>query len=517
MIWGLVVTATIVLLGLIAVQAYWIRSAVKVKEEQFNQLVKKSLAEISKTIEAQETVLEITNEIYSLNEATDAIPDIHALSTTHKHQYDTVSQSLSVSKQTIKFQNEDMLQVDTNVQYFIGDSAVSIKETPQKKFRTEDLQSYILKKISNKALFVEKIVNKILNYNENILDRIDLFTLNAIIKNELENHGIHLDYEFSVKDAEENYILQSDRFKPDTRFDIYKSKLFPNDVFTAPNHLILYFPKKRSFILESLGLMAFSSLFLTLIIIVIVSYTIYIIFRQKKLSEIKSDFVSNMTHELKTPISTISLASQMLKDADVVINEKMLSNVSNIIETESKRLSNQVEKVLQVSIFEQGNIKLKMGQIDINDLIESVLNNFTILIRNQEGKISTDLEAKHSQIYGDELHLTNIITNLLDNALKYCETNPEITIATKSKKNGVLITVQDNGIGIGKENLKRIFERFYRVPTGNIHNVKGFGLGLSYVKKVVDDHKGKIKVNSELNVGTRFEIFLPFNNELADK
>jgi signal transduction histidine kinase len=216
-----------------------------------------------------------------------------------------------------------------------------------------------------------------------------------------------------------------------------------------------------------------------------------------------------MTHELKTPISTISLASQMINDSSIPAESKNMKNISRIIEDESKRLGYQVEKVLQMAIFDRGKLKLKLKQADMNDLVLSVINNFTIQVDKLGGSIAGELNAANSLVNIDTVHFTNVISNLVDNAVKYSPETPDILIATENRNGRLLIRVRDKGIGFKKEDQKRIFEKFYRVPTGNVHNVKGFGLGLSYVKKIVEEHDGTISLKSELNKGSEFEISLP--------
>jgi two-component system phosphate regulon sensor histidine kinase PhoR len=244
--------------------------------------------------------------------------------------------------------------------------------------------------------------------------------------------------------------------------------------------------------------------------------TLQIIWRQKKISQIKNDFINNMTHELKTPISTISLASQMLRDSSVSLSKSTVDHISGVIFEESKRLSNQVEKVLQMAVFNEGRLKLKFAEIDLNRLAESVASNFDIRVSTENGELRTELLAENPFIKGDEVHITNVIFNLLDNAVKYSNKNPLIELSTENKNGWAIIQVKDNGIGIPKEHQAQIFERFYRVPTGNVHNVKGFGLGLSYVKRIVDVHNGKIKVDSTLGKGTRFRLYFPLKNSDND-
>jgi two-component system, OmpR family, phosphate regulon sensor histidine kinase PhoR len=255
--------------------------------------------------------------------------------------------------------------------------------------------------------------------------------------------------------------------------------------------------------------MGTSSLLLTLFILAIFIITVVVIIKQKRLSEIRNDFVNNMTHELKTPIATISLASQMLNDKSIPIESKNLNSLAGVISDETKRLSIQVEKVLQMAVFDKGKISLKIRRLEIHELINNVVKNFILQVRNRNGQITKNLDAEYTMVNVDEVHFSNILLNLLDNAIKYSKGQPQITVSTFNKKSGIIIEVQDNGIGISKANQKRIFEKFYRVSTGNIHNVKGFGLGLSYVKKIVEEHGGKISLHSEVNVGTTFEIWIP--------
>jgi signal transduction histidine kinase len=259
--------------------------------------------------------------------------------------------------------------------------------------------------------------------------------------------------------------------------------------------------------------MGISSALLTLAILTAFGYTLYFILRQKKLSEIRNDFVNNMTHELKTPFSTISLASQMLNDPTIPNSMKNIDHLSKVISDESKRLGMQVEKVLQAAIFEKGKLNLKIRKLDVHEVINTVVKSFIIQVKSRNGQIIKNLDAEYSIVNIDEVHFSNVLLNLLDNAIKYSTGQPHITVSTANKKNYIAILVEDKGIGINKENQKRIFEKFYRVPTGNVHNVKGFGLGLSYVKKVVEEHNGKISLESEPNVGTKFEIIIPVVKE----
>jgi two-component system phosphate regulon sensor histidine kinase PhoR len=253
------------------------------------------------------------------------------------------------------------------------------------------------------------------------------------------------------------------------------------------------------------------SMIFTFVLIVTFIFTIVVIFRQKRYSEIKNDFINNMTHELKTPIASISLASQMLNDESVPKNEMMMKHLGTVINDETKRLRFLVEKVLQMSMFDRKKAVFKKKELDLNEMVETVANSFTLRVEHTGGKIYTDIGAVDSTIYVDEMHFQNVINNLLDNAVKYRRPDQPIDIYMKTwnDKEHVCLSIKDTGMGIKKENLKKVFDKFYRVHTGNVHDVKGFGLGLAYVKNIVDLHNGEIKVDSEYGKGTKFTIKLP--------
>ena len=332
------------------------------------------------------------------------------------------------------------------------------------------------------------------------------------MEKEFIKRGININYQFAVKKVNAGLVCKTNDFKTKTKSDVYMRALFPNDLFSSQAYITLYFPKEKKLFYKSLGFMGASSTFLTIFLIMTFIATLLIIFRQKKLSQIKTDFVNNMTHELKTPISTISLASQMLKDKGIGVTEKKLNHISGVIEQESKRLGYQVEKVLQMAIFDKGKIKLNREEIDVHLLLSNVASNFEMQVTNKNGNIFLDLNAKNPIIKADEVHFSNILSNLVDNAIKYCSAKPEITLSAWDTRKKLFIAIKDNGIGISKKDQKRIFEKFYRVSTGNIHNVKGFGLGLCYVKTIVEEHGGSINIESQTGKGTRFILSFPFNN-----
>ena len=313
-----------------------------------------------------------------------------------------------------------------------------------------------------------------------------------------------IDYEFLIYDKELNKIVISNSENPKILKSEFSINLFQNDLIDSNLDLYIYFPDKDKFIGEN----NFYSLMFSVLFIVLIALCFYYVFLKlfdlKKLSEIKNDFIDNMTHELKTPISTISLACEALLDEDVKQNAK--EKYVTIIDKENARLGSQVERVLDIAKTEKDSYRFELKSVDIHKIINASLNIIEFKISKRKGKISKKLDAENSTILGNERHLLNVLNNLLDNANKYSMEPPEIFVETKSSRDYIDVSIRDKGIGIKKSSLNKIFDKFYREPQGNVHNVKGFGLGLSYVKNILDKHNAKISVNSKINVGTEFNI-----------
>jgi len=343
-----------------------------------------------------------------------------------------------------------------------------------------------------------------------IISVINAERLDSLLKEEFDNLSIELTYKYGVFRKADSKFLMGD-------YENYEPELLQSHHTTSLTCLMkeecillgIYFPDEDNYLIgQLLWWLILSAIFL-LIVIIGFSYVIMNLFRQKKLSEMKTDFMNNMTHEFKTPIATISLASEMLLKPNVYESAEKTSKYANIIYDENSRLKNQVEQVLQIAVLDRGSFKLTKTKIGLHDLLMEVAENFEILVKQREGTLSLDLKASPDTIDADPIHLTNIINNLLENANKYSPETPELYIRTWNAHKGIVVSIEDKGIGISHENQKHIFKKFFRVHTGNIHDVKGFGLGLYYVNIIVEAHDGTITLHSELKKGSRFEIFLP--------
>ncbi len=368
--------------------------------------------------------------------------------------------------------------------------------------------------------------NLLLINPDEFLENIDIKKLDEFLMTELNNQGINIDYEYGIfsKQTQSFFILNGNyvaeigdgsqmskvQSSPGLRETEYKIPLFDLHDKDEPGYLYLYFPKKTGVLWQHIWKILALSILFTGLILFCFSYTLYVIFQQKKISEIKNDFINNMTHEFKTPIATISLATDSIHSPMIIGNETKVKKFLAIIKEENRRMLRQVEKVLQMAQIDRKEISLKPTKININELVSQAAQHAELKVTERGGTVDVHLNANREYIEADQNHISNIVANLLDNAEKYCPDNPTIKVETMDDKDGVRIAISDNGIGIPKEALKHIFEKFYRVHTGNVHNVKGFGLGLSYVKAMVDAHGGRITVKSEVGKGSTFTVFLPF-------
>ncbi|MBD1395597.1 HAMP domain-containing histidine kinase [Pontibacter sp. JH31] len=358
---------------------------------------------------------------------------------------------------------------------------------------------------------VEKMVVEYVSKEVPLQERLSLTDLKGMLQAELQSKGIALDFGYWVLSGKQDTVVAS--HIADTAadaFTTYKASLFPNDIFDKPDYLAVYFPDSQAYALKSLWVMLLFSAIFTLVIMATFGTTIHIIFKQKKLSEMKNDFINNMTHEFKTPIATISLATDSIANPKIYSNPEKIKYYTNIIRQENKRMNVQVENVLQIAQLEKNDYRMNLQPVDLHALIEKAIDSIRLQVEERLGQITTQLCAFEHELKLDEVHVYNIICNLLDNANKYSTESPDIVLMTQNVEGGVLLAVEDKGVGMTRDTQLRVFDKFYRVPTGNLHNIKGFGLGLSYVKAIVKAHNGHIRLQSEPGKGSRFEIFLPF-------
>lgn len=489
--------------ALLYFQIMYLENMVKMRDSQFSETVMKCLYSTSNYMEKREAALFLQEDIDILESN---LYDLSAMLPNSTFIISSSSSPLIVTEPDIQ---KDLTQYEEENQYFLHSPIANLSS------RYQNIQEIIRRQyLYQKGLLSEVILNILRESgNRPVLQRADSIAIRNYLSSELSSIGMPLPFRFSISNNEGKTFYQTEGFDRNNTKAIYSQTLFPNS--DSQLWLNVEFPSKSNYVFSSVRFII-PTLAFSLILLVIFIFTIFLAWRQKKLSEMKTDFVNNMTHELKTPISTISLAAQMLADDSIKKSPSSLNHISQVITDETKRLRFQVEKVLQMSVFENSSASLKFKETDANNVIKNVVNTFKIKVEKYGGILTCDLQAEDSTVMVDEMHFTNIIYNLLDNAVKYMkpDTKPNLEVITKDTNDHKLkIMVKDNGIGIKKEDLKRIFEKFYRVSTGNLHDVKGFGLGLAYVKKMVTQFHGSINVESEPEKGSTFIITLPLTIE----
>ena len=521
------------LIGLTGVQVYWIKNAVALREKQFNQAVSEALGNVAYNFEKQRVAQNLSHQIDLQNRRMQLFRKLDSIGAANIMCLDSMNYSYRLGNNFAFSGVQDDFEFNITEEVMEDSSGYLLKKTRNRSFGPKGLkqaetavnnnpdadlaraiQSKSSQWVAEKSEILDDIFKEMLSFNTfDQGENLNPDLLDSLLEDELHSKGIETDYSFAVLDPFKNVIFAQQTNKTpeaDLINSNHKVNLFQGNIFANPNYLSVFFPNSQQYLLKTLWAMLLTSALFMLVIIVSFSYTVSTVFKQKKLSEVKNDFINNMTHELKTPISTISLACQVLEDHEVEKTPAMVENYIKVINEENKRLGLVVESVLQTAIIDKGELKLKSEIIDIHEVIEALVNNMKIQADRIGGEITTDLKAEKCIIHGDKVHIINVIMNLIDNSLKYCEENPLVKIATRSFSEGISISVEDNGIGISSENQKKIFDKLYRVPTGNIHNVKGFGLGLSYVKAIVEKHNGTVNLVSETGKGSRFDIFLPY-------
>ena len=485
-IWILTIVMALTFVGLLYVQIMYMEEMIKMREQHFSEGVKRSLYALSTALEQNETKKYLEEDLMLVD------PNL--------------------------FASSDPLGLDKKGKYGLeNDYKLSKPKQEEMSDKFGEFQEALKGQYLYQKGLLNEVILTILNQSSTrpITERADSAIVKTYLRTELDNNGINLPFEYAIIDRHGRMVYESENYDSSAnKEEIFTQTLFPNDPDARRHYMNVYFPDKDKFIFSSVTFMIPAFAF-TVILLLIFLLTIIMAFRQKKLSEMKNDFINNMTHEFKTPISTISLAAQMLNDDSVRKSPNMMQHISAVINDETKRLRFQVEKVLQMSMFDRQKATLKLQEVDANSAIYNIVNTFKLKVEKYGGCINASLDAEDPIVNVDEMHFTNVIFNLLDNAVKYRreDTPLELNVVTRNLPNGrIEISIQDNGIGMKKDELKKIFEKFYRVSTGNRHDVKGFGLGLAYVHKMVTELKGDIRAESELNKGSKFIITLPIIN-----
>lgn len=503
-IWILAIVMALTFIGLLCIQIFYMKNIVQIRYEQFAQGVRQSLVAVSIRLEQDETRHYLEDDLQQVQTSSLAMYVDEPLTAQDGIKY--------------SFTTSTGLEADLTIKGDAGEISMLRRANAgglARHYRSAQ-EAYRNRYIYQKGLLDEVILNIVSTAaSRPINERADSAVVSNYLRAELDTLGLRVPFEFAVANFAGTVLYKSAGFEtgPTDRGNMFVQPLFPNDANGPANYLKVYFPTKQDYIFSSISFMVPAFAF-TFILIVIFVYTIIMAFRQKKLTEMKNDFINNMTHEFKTPISSISLAAQMLNDQSVRKSPTMLQQIATVITDETKRLRFQVEKVLQMSMFDRQKSTFKLEEVDANAVIFNVVNTFKLKVEKYGGSISADLDAMDAIVEVDEMHFTNVIFNLLDNAVKYRseDRDLELTVASRDLDDERLeISISDNGIGIRRDNLKKIFEKFYRVSTGNRHDVKGFGLGLAYVRKIITDLGGSITVESEFNSGTKFIIILPLS------
>jgi two-component system phosphate regulon sensor histidine kinase PhoR len=466
----IIALVTLATIGLMIIQVYWIRDAVKVKQAGFFRDVNQAMLKVVYELDQ----MRLQDRVIKQRKAYQHNKNVY-------DSFDSINQILMLSMGNLN----SPIEIDRLI-------------------RNTNLANKTLQELTFN--YAEQEPGSFLYSKKELID--------SLITRELRDKRITTSFEYGIYSPLTNSMIvqKSGQYPEELITESYAFNLTPlGSLYTFPNKLLIYFPHEQSFIVRQLWTLLFVSVLLFIVIIGSFSFSIFIINRQKRLSEMKNDFINNMTHEFKTPISTIALACEALKDKDIQKSELIYNNYISVINEENSRLGTMAEQILQTAVLDKGQLNLKQEPLNMHEVIESAVNSKRFAAQEKGGNIELQLKASKAEFTGDRIHLTNVIINLLDNAIKYNLKPPKIVVNTVNNGSSILIRVQDNGIGISTSNQKKIFDKLYRVPTGNVHNFKGFGLGLNYVKATTEMHKGTVIVDSEPGKGSTFTIKLPIN------
>lgn len=509
---------SVAMLGLIAFQWYWIDSVISANEVRFKQDVTEALNQVSQKLERQEALeaMRIQNKL------------MQPQSNVFRQQWSTqgqlqVTEDIVVKKDTIMSPSGVQIiaefkasggGISASFESSSGISNEQMNEIRRRNERELEELNRQLQVLSNKTEMAFSVIENVMVAGRSPLSRFNPNQLDSLLSRELQNKGIDLAYNHAVVMPQEKRFvyLKNPSEKLALQTSELRANLFPNDLVGDVSELVIDFPEEEKYLLKKIWVTMISSGILVSLILFCFGYAVHTIVRQKKLSEMKNDFINNMTHELKTPIATISLATEALSDKDISETPGLRARYLKAIGDENHRLGDQVEKVLQMAALDRNDLNLKFEKVDLKPLLAEVEEKSLLQVENRNGQLKLNIEGDELPVWGDKSHLTNVFLNLVDNAIKYSPEDLFISIRAHQHGDSIWVSIQDHGIGMTKESIRNIFQKFYRVSTGNIHNVKGFGLGLAYVKSIIDAHQGSISVESELGKGSKFVVSLPLNH-----
>ncbi|MFP4663508.1 MAG: sensor histidine kinase [Bacteroidales bacterium] len=488
----------LVIVGLVGLQYFFIRVSYEEKDEVYRQHIYSALLKTAQRLNNRQSVMMVYEEL-------------------NRKDSDSIK---PVDPTMFSFTYPDGTSVNIEFDKHLGPGGFMKDELGPEHYnpnnvndviRMEQYFSSMLQSNRGKLYsLLEKIESEISIKNIPLSKRYSNSALQSILNQELKNQGIQGSFTYAILQGKRIHPhLKSSDFKKSDITDSYTTRLQPNAFFSEPEYLAVNIPDQRKLILDSISMQITLSVIFVLMILITFFISTYVILRQKRLSEMKNDFISNMTHELKTPIATIRLAADSLLSPKILNNEKTRDQFTDIIKQETRRLNSQVEKVLEVSSLDRGDIKMNLQMHDIHDIIADAARNMELTLKQSGGSLTLDLRAENHTYLVDKEHMTNVVVNLIDNSIKYSgEDSPELHIETYNKNKWLYIAVKDQGIGMDSTTVSRIFDKFYRANSGNIHDVKGFGLGLHYVKEIINAHKGLIDVKSTPGKGSTFIIKL---------
>ena len=516
----IVALMTLTVIGLIAVQLYWISNLIQVERDRFRRNVFHSLIRVVDQIEKEEAAKTLLSNIFIKTEDSKSAPAKKG--NPQKHVGILESDSTSKSKMVKIFTDNAPYRFNPSNDFDSTKKGVQLRVFAYSPEGGPNRQRYVWRSdfdtiVKSRESLIQRVVTEMVEVNsqKSIEERISTNLLDKLLSQEFRSRVFNGDYYFGVYKPSTNSFTLLKKGADTTliRASRLRTLLFPAEMFLDRNELVVYFPDEQRKIISSIAGMMGLSVGLILIIVIVFFSTVKMLLRQKKITRVKNDLINNITHEFKTPISTISLACEALREPVLSTDKSFVTRYTKIIKEENDRLKIMVETLLNTAVMEKSEFSLSKEETDLRDSVRSAAMMYDEAVKQKEGKIVLELDAPQSVVFYDDFHVTNIIANLIDNALKYNERTPEIIISTKNVNKSVVITVKDNGIGIPKEYQNKIFDTFYRVTNGNVQNERGFGIGLSYAKKIVEAHGGKITVKSEEGKGSEFYLHFPLGNK----